>query len=170
MEIRQFQPDIFNLFDRHWALVTAGDAKSFNSMTISWGSLGTIWGAPGNGRPIVTIYINPLRYTCGILQNSSRFTVSFFDERYRKNLVTMGSRSGRDVDKVSLTKLTPMKDGDYVTYHEARYTFECRKLCQQPLDKKAIPQEIADMFYEEGEDAHWMFIGEVEKILNGENA
>ena len=35
--------DIFSLFDKKWALLTAGSKESFNSMTVSWGSLGTLW-------------------------------------------------------------------------------------------------------------------------------
>jgi flavin reductase (DIM6/NTAB) family NADH-FMN oxidoreductase RutF len=168
MKIREFRTDIFNLFDQHWALVTAGTREHFNSMTISWGSLGTIWGSPGSGRPIVTVYINPLRYTYGILNESDRFTVSFFPEENKKELLILGSRSGRDGDKTALTDLTPMENNGFITYQEALYTFECRKLFQQTLDKKAIPQDIAEMFYAPDEEAHRMYIGEVVRILEKE--
>ncbi|MGN0838494.1 MAG: hypothetical protein ACI4NN_05370 [Pyramidobacter sp.] len=46
-------------------------------------------------------------------------------------------------------------------------TFECRKLFQQTLDKKEIPQAIADDFYAPGDEAHRMYIGEVVGILEG---
>ena len=61
--IKEFNTDIFKLFDDHWALVTAGTPEDYNTMTISWGSLGTIWAPRGNGRQIATIYIKPSRYT-----------------------------------------------------------------------------------------------------------
>ena len=37
-----FMTDILSVFDKKWALFTAGDSDSFNTMTISWGGLGTI--------------------------------------------------------------------------------------------------------------------------------
>jgi len=33
--------DIFSEFDQVWALVTAGTPDNFNTMTISWGGMGT---------------------------------------------------------------------------------------------------------------------------------
>ncbi len=167
MDIRTFRTDIFKLFDQHWALVTAGTEQHFNSMTISWGSMGTIWGAPGKGRPIVTVYINPLRFTYQILNECSQFTVSFFPEEYRKDLIVMDSRSGRNGDKVPFTNLTPLIDDGFITYREGLYTFECHKLYQQTLDKKEIPESIAGMFYAPEQEAHRMYIGEVVKILEG---
>lgn len=136
-------------------------------MTISWGSMGTIWGQPANGRPIVTVYVNPLRYTYRILNNSNHFTVSFFAKEHLLDLLIMGSHSGRDTDKVSLTNLTPVTGHGFVTYKEALYTFECNKLYQQTLDKNALPKKIADMFYAPGEEAHRMYIGEFVRILEG---
>ncbi|SDJ75184.1 hypothetical protein SAMN04487760_11356 [Lachnospiraceae bacterium G41] len=33
----EFTTDIFSQFDKKWALLTAGNKESFNTMTISWG-------------------------------------------------------------------------------------------------------------------------------------
>ena len=46
MELNEFETRPFAMFDRDWALVTAGDLDSFNSMTVSWGSAGTLWNKP----------------------------------------------------------------------------------------------------------------------------
>ena len=61
--IKDMNVDIFKLFDDHWALLTAGTPKDYNTMTISWGSLGTIWAPRGNGKQIATVYVKPSRYT-----------------------------------------------------------------------------------------------------------
>ena len=37
-----FETDIFSQFDKKWALLTAGNKDSFNTMTISWGGLGKL--------------------------------------------------------------------------------------------------------------------------------
>ena len=34
----------FQVFNSDWALVTAGTEGCYNTMTISWGGLGTLWG------------------------------------------------------------------------------------------------------------------------------
>ena len=78
--IKDLNVDIFKLFDEHWALVTAGTPEDYNTMTISWGSLGTIWAPRGNGKQIATIYVKPSRHTFGYLEQSDYYTVSFFPQ------------------------------------------------------------------------------------------
>ncbi|MGN0908496.1 MAG: flavin reductase family protein [Succinivibrio sp.] len=167
MEISSFKTDIFNIFDKRWALVTASDGERVNGMTISWGTMGTIWGKATQGLPIVTVFINPKRYTFGILQRAERFTVSFFTEEHRHALSLMGRRSGRDGDKLKGTGLELMQDGDYFTYRQAELSFECRKIFVQQLERSLVPEELASQFYAPGDKAHCMFIGQVEKILEG---
>lgn len=166
MNLSDFKTNIFTLFDRRWAALAAGTPDRFNAMTISWGSMGTIWGPPNGGLPIVTVYINPLRYTYEVLNQSDRFTVSFFPEEKRKDLLLLGSRSGRNSGPLKGADLTPAQDDGFVTFEEAEYTFECRKLFQRTMDKEQIPPEIADMFYEPKEEAHRIYIGQVLKILS----
>lgn len=49
----------FMLFNDNWALVTAGSLTHYNTMTISWGSLGCIWNGEDSARPIVSVYVKP---------------------------------------------------------------------------------------------------------------
>ena len=58
MDVYEFNANPFEQFHRGWALVTAGDEKQFNTMTVSWGSMGTLW-----NKPIITVYVKPVRYT-----------------------------------------------------------------------------------------------------------
>lgn len=69
----------FEKFNSQWALVTARKDDKFNSMTISWGSMGTIW-----HKSIITLYIRPERFTFSFLEKDDYFTVSFFKEEYKK--------------------------------------------------------------------------------------
>ncbi|MEE0957528.1 MAG: flavin reductase family protein, partial [Ruminococcus sp.] len=85
----------FQLIGNDWALVTAGNAEKFNTMTISWGGVGIMW-----NKPVTFSFIRPQRYTFGFMQENGCFSMSFFDEEYRKALAFCGSKSGRDVDKV----------------------------------------------------------------------
>lgn len=61
LDEREFKT--FELFNREWALVTAGSIEDFNTCTVGWGMMGSIWGKPGKGRPAITVYVHPARYT-----------------------------------------------------------------------------------------------------------
>ena len=151
---------VFELFNKQWGLVTAGDGESYNTCTIAWGSMGTIWGAPGKGRPILTVYVHPDRFTHGFLQKSDSFTVSFFPEEYRDALLYLGSHSGRDGDKIAAAGLTPQKLENGVGFEEARLTFVCRKLYQGQFRREGLADEIGKGYYAKKEP-HWMFVGEI---------
>lgn len=151
---------VFDMFNNQWALATAGTPDRFNTCTIAWGSLGTIWGGPGRGRPIATVYINPDRYTWDFLKESETFTVSFFPEQYRQALGYLGSHSGRDGDKVAAAGLTPREIHGGVTFAEADLTFVCRKLYQGPFEREGLSAEIDQGIYAHWQP-HWMFVGEI---------
>ena len=87
----------FQNIGNEWALLTAGDAEHFNTMTIGWGSVGFIW-----QRPVVTVLVRPPRYTHKFMEEFERFSVSFYDQKYRKALTLLGSQSGRDTDKIGV--------------------------------------------------------------------
>ena len=151
--------DAFKLFDKKWALVTAGTKEDFNTMTVSWGGLGTLW-----SKPCATVYIKPCRYTYDYMNNSEYFTVSFYGEEYRGDLRILGTKSKRDGDKLSLTKLTPEFLAQGITFKEAECTLVCKKIYYQDLDIKQIPAEVIDRYYT-SEEPHRMFIGEVVEIV-----
>lgn len=161
---------VFELFDRQWALVTAGSPERFNGCTVSWGSMGTLW-----NRPVITVYLHPARYTRDFLKENDCFTVCFFPESCKKALGLMGSRSGRDGDKVSAAGLTPVPVGESVGYKEASLTFLCRKLYQHPFDKENLSPDIQAYYqaypkvYPPDESGawqpHWVFVGEIIETL-----
>ena len=156
--------DIFSKFDKQWALVTAGKGAEHNTMTVSWGGMGTLW-----NKPAVTVYVRPSRYTHEFLEREELFTVSFYGEQYRRDLATLGRLSGRDCDKVANTGLTPMpvetSFGQTVTFAEAELTLVCRKMYRRDMDKAEIRQDIAAGHYDEDEPAHTVYIGELVAVL-----
>jgi flavin reductase (DIM6/NTAB) family NADH-FMN oxidoreductase RutF len=155
----EFTTDIFSQFDKKWALLTAGNKDSFNTMTISWGGAGTLW-----SKPVVTTYVRTSRLTHDFMDREDYFTISFFPEEYKKTLAVLGSKSGRDMDKMKDSGLTPKTVNNSMTFEEAEVTLVCKKLMMQPLEVKNMPEDIAKQFY--GADApHDMYIGEVVEIL-----
>ena len=154
-----FTTDIFETYDKQWALLTAGSMDKFNTMTISWGGLGTIW-----GMPVATVYVRTSRYTHDFMDDNEYFTVSFYPEDMKKTLGILGSKSGREIDKMNMPELTAVEAGKSVSFHEAEVTLVCRKVFKQTLEPKNMEAKIAEQFY--GKDApHDMYIGEVVDII-----
>ena len=161
----KFTTDILSVFDKKWALLTAGDSDNFNAMTISWGGLGTIW-----GRPVATVYVRTSRYTHDFMDANEFFTVSFYPEECKRILGVLGSKSGRDMDKMKESGLTPVQAGESMSFKEAEITLVCRKLYKQQLNVANMPENVAKAMYE-GQAPHDMYIGEIVEIIgnDGEN-
>ena len=162
----EFTMDVFQQFDKKWALLTAGSADNFNTMTISWGGVGTLW-----GKPVATTYVRTSRYTHDFMDKNDYFTISFFPEEYRKILGVLGSRSGREMDKMHDSGLTAKvvsldgRDGlETVTFEEAEITLVCRKLYMQRMNPENILDENARAFYK-NDAPHDEYIGEVVEII-----
>ena len=154
------QIDPFTRFEKDWALLTAGTAARFNSMTIGWGALGTVW-----NKDVLTVYVRPDRYTWRFLKDSGTFTVSFFPERCRQALTIMGTLSGRDGDKVAAAGLTPRFLPQGITFEEAAETFVCRKIYMAPMAYEDVPP-VAQRIYQNGVQPHWIIMGEVAEHLH----
>lgn len=154
-----FHANSFDIFDKDWALLTAGTEQRFNTMTISWGGLGTLW-----SKPVVTVYVKPIRYTHDFMEQNDYFTVSFYPEKCRRALEILGTLSGRDGDKVAKTSLTPKALEHGMTFQEAKVTLVCKKIYRQDLDTAQMPAEVVSTYYTT-EAAHTMYIGEVVDII-----
>ncbi|MBR6800637.1 MAG: flavin reductase [Eubacteriaceae bacterium] len=158
--MKQFNISAFEVYDKQWALVTAGNTNDYNTMTISWGGVGTLW-----NKPVVTVYIRPSRHTFGYIENNEYFTVSFYGEEFKKDLGTLGRLSGRDGDKVAQTSLTVTPAGESVTFEQAETTLVCKKLYYNDIVKENIPEDIRNKNYASDEPAHRMYVAEVVDII-----
>ena len=61
-----YTTDIFTQFDKKWAQLCAGNKERHNTMTISWGGMGTL-----RGKPVVTVSVKLCRYTYGFMNEKS---------------------------------------------------------------------------------------------------
>lgn len=157
--IREVKENLVKLISDDWALVSAADGEKWNTMTISWGSVGELW-----GKDVVFAFIRPQRYTKEFMDKSDYFTVSFFDEKYKDALRLCGTKSGRDCDKISLAGLTAEYDGEAVYPAEAKLVIKCRKIAVQKMDNTGFIDESIESNYKSG-DYHFIYIGEIEKVL-----
>ena len=148
--------NVFSLIGDQCMLITAGTAQRCNTMTASLGGLGVIWGAPA-----ATCYIRPQRYTKEFIDREEYFTLAFFGEEYRKALTLCGSKSGRDMDKVTecgFTVETAECGAPY--FAQAELVLVCRKRFAQPMDPERMPEDVKKRWYPE-KDYHTMYIGEI---------
>ena len=153
------------LFD-DWLLLAAGDfvAKSFNAMTISWGSLGTMW-----DRPFVQVVVRPTRYTYTFMERSDSFTVMAFPAQYHLALDLLGSRSGRDGDKIAASGLTPTASTRVAapSFVEAELVLECRKIYFDDFEPAHF---LADYIHKKyRNDYHRVYFGEILAIQGSES-
>jgi flavin reductase (DIM6/NTAB) family NADH-FMN oxidoreductase RutF len=150
---------------KEWMLVTAGnEARGYNTMTASWGHLGSMWGH-GGGLPTAVIYLRPQRYTKEFVDREELFTLSVFPEDYKKDLGYLGRVSGRDEDKVAATQLTPVFEGEYTYFSQAKLVLVCRKLYRGTLQEDGfVDRSVLDDHYP-NRDLHDMYIGEIVKVL-----
>ncbi|WP_026513334.1 flavin reductase [Butyrivibrio sp. LB2008] len=155
----EFTTDIFDQFDKKWALLTAGEKDNFNTMTISWGGLGTLW-----NKPVATVYVRTPRYTHDFMDNNEYFTISFYPEKYKDTLVVLGTKSGKEIDKMHSSGLTAKEVNGSMTFEEAEVTLVCKKLFCQRLNPKNMHPDIVKRFYD-GDAEHDMYIGEVVDVL-----
>ena len=93
--------NIIDMISNEWMLITAGNKRSYNMMTASWGFMGEMWGSHS-----VSVMVRPQRYTMKFIDENDYFTLSFYGDKREIHKVC-GSLSGRDVNKTEMTGLTP---------------------------------------------------------------
>ena len=157
IRIRDWDKNPVKAIGDDWALVTAGTAQDYNTMTVSWGGVGVIW-----GKDAAFIFVRQSRYTLEFLEKNDRFTIAFFPPEYRKALAFCGSKSGRDFDKAKETGLTPAFDGAPF-FEEASVVLHCRKMAKYDLQPEGFLTEDAASNYTD-DNYHRMFIAEIERV------
>ena len=157
---RKITDNPFKAIADDWMLVTAGTLDAFNTMTASWGAMGELW-----HRNICICFVRPTRHTYKFMEEADTFTLSFFDEKYRDALKYCGTKSGRDVDKMAATGLTPVEgESGSVYFEEARLVFECRKIYTHDLDPAHFLEAAIEEKYPE-KDYNRMYIGKIVRCL-----
>lgn len=148
-----------HIWSDSWFLLSSGNfqTKEFNSMTVAWGSLGYLW-----QMPFVQVFVRPSRFTFQYIDKFETFTLCAFPEQYKKALNYLGSKSGRDGDKISQSGLTPVPSTrvEAPAFAEAELIIECRKMFWQDLDLNRFPDTCISRHYSQG-DVHRMFYGEI---------
>lgn len=162
---REIKPEEFNfspfrLIGKDWMLITAEKEGKVNTMTASWGGLGVMW-----NKNVAYIVIRPQRYTKEFVDNSDSFSLTFFDNSFKDTLSYLGTKSGRDENKIEKSNLTLVHDNNIPYFQEANISIFCKKLfAQEYRPESFIDQELNEKIYP-NVDHHTLYIGEITKIL-----
>lgn len=169
IDINEYLPKIMSELKKG-ILVNTKNGNKTNSMTIGWGQVGIEW-----GKMFFSIYVRHGRFTHEQIEATKEFTVSVPLERtpeVTKAIGYIGSRNGREIDKLSDMDLT-LSNGKGVNspaIKELPLTIECKVIYQQEQNTDNIPHEIKESCYPQdipsdnpmaNKDFHTVYYGEI---------
>ena len=157
-----FDENIFNLVGKDWTVITAGEQP--NSMVASWGGVGIMF-----NKPVTWCFLRANRYTLEKIKETGIYTMCYFPEEHKGDIMPFGTKSGRNTDKMAQTKLTPMlTPAGAPAYEEAKIIIECKLIAAPTVSKDEFYTQEGKEFlqggYDEAKDWHKLVYGEITKI------
>jgi len=144
-------------------VLTSGDfaQNKFNAMTVGWGSLGVMWSLP-----FAQVVVRPTRYTFEFINRYDTFTLCAFSSEYAAAVQLIGTKSGRDGNKIAEAGLTPIASTGVAapSFAQAELVIECRKMYWDDL----APAQFLDARIETKyplKDYHRIYFGEIVAVL-----
>lgn len=131
-------------------IITAGKVDHYNAMTGSGGGMGLLI-----KKPTTWCVLRADRYTFELMEKEQTYTLSYFPNEYKEQVIFLGSRSGRDSEKMKEVKLTAVQTPTgNMSFEEAGLIIECR-LTQASTIKSDdfYAQEVKDYVDEAYEEA-----------------
>jgi flavin reductase (DIM6/NTAB) family NADH-FMN oxidoreductase RutF len=118
---RDITGNVFRFVGEDFTVITAGTMQDYNSMTASYGGWGILFNVPSTW-----CFLRANRYTLEFIRREKKYTMVYFDETYRDQVMLFGSSSGRDGDKMKRHALRAVETpGGSIAYAEARLVIEC---------------------------------------------
>lgn len=167
IEIFKYANDIMMALKKGILLTTKADER-VNTMTISWGKLGIEWETE-----IFAVYVRENRFTKKLLDKNPEFTINVpIGEPNKKIIGISGTKSGKDIDKISVLGLT-LEESEKISVpgiKELPLTIECKVIYKQVQDRTAItednnrifyPQDVAEDYHGANKDYHTVYYGEI---------
>jgi flavin reductase (DIM6/NTAB) family NADH-FMN oxidoreductase RutF len=158
------QENILKLVGHDFTVITSGKIPNQNSMTASFGGMGILF-----NKPTTWCFLRASRYTLEIIRNEKNYTMSYFPEQYKNDVVYFGSKTGRDSDKMKNSKLTPITTPDGgSSYEEAKLIIECSLTAINTVSPDEYFTDEGRDFVVEGfndaKDYHKLVFGEITRV------
>lgn len=160
INIRDIKESAVKMISDDWALLSAGNENGFNTMTVSWGGIGELW-----GKDVAFIFVRPQRYTKEFIDREGMMTLSFFGGEYKKEMGFCGKNSGRDFDKMKETGLTPEFAEGTVYIKEAKTVLVLKTLAVTEMTPDSFLDKEIDSSCYPNKDYHIVYIAEIVKTL-----
>ncbi|MDU4959179.1 MAG: flavin reductase family protein [Sporomusaceae bacterium] len=139
------------------ALLTSQHNGKTNTMTIGWGSFGFAW-----KRPLFMAMVRTSRFSHELIEGSGEFTVSIPFSNIQQQLGICGSRSGRDIDKISVAGLSvlPGEKTAVPVINTPGLHYECKVVCKQQMTAATTDEPVKTEWYADN-DYHTLYFGEI---------
>ena len=158
VDAKEFNDNIFKLVGEDFTVITAGEQA--NSMLAGWGGIGVFF-----DKPVTWGVLRANRYTLEKMRETGTFTMCYFPEEYKEDIMKFGMVSGRDSKKMEETALTLMQTPAGVpAFEEAKIIIECKLIAATSVNKDEFYTEEARQFFQEGFDD----AGDWHKIVFGD--
>lgn len=159
IDVKSINDNMFKSIGQDWMLITSGEKEKFNTMTASWGGVGVLW-----NKNVTFAFIRPQRYTFDFMEKNDYYSLSFFNQNYKKELTFCGTNSGRNINKIEKIGFNTNFDESAPYFDEARLTIICKKIYADFIKKDCFIDQSLDSNYKD-KDYHKMYIGEIVKVL-----
>jgi len=137
----EINDSIFTLVGKDYLTITVGDENRCNSMVGSGGGLGVLF-----KKPVAWCVLRSDRYTLELIQEMQTYTISYFPNQHREQMLFLGSKSGKGSNKMKESGLntiqTPLGN---MSFKEARLIIECKLM-------QITTPEIDDFYTQEAKD------------------
>ena len=156
--------NVFTLVGKDFYAITAGKKDHYNSMIGSGGGLGLLF-----KKPTTWCLLRKDRYTLEMIQKEQTYTLSYFPNEYKEQMLFLGHKSGRDSEKMKDVALTSIQtpSGD-MSFKEAKLIIECvLTAITTPDPSDFYSQESKDYIdeaYKDANDYRKLVFGEITHV------
>ena len=160
IKAKELHENFFHTINDEWLLICCYDRDNDreNMMTASWGGIGILW-----NREVCYLFVRPQRHTHKLLKEQMTFSVAVLPEDKKEAHKVCGRLSGRDLDKIEKTGLTPITLDGVMTLDEAKLVLKVRKLYEDVIKKEGFLEEALLKNYPT-DDFHTVYVCEIEKV------
>lgn len=164
IEPTELTDNVFRLLSQDHTVITAGTDSLYNSMTASWGGWGQLF-----EKPVTWCFLNGSRYTLELIKKEEVYTMSYFPEQYKDQVIAFGSKSGRNSDKMKNHTFTMVKTPEgNISYKEAKLIIECKLFEVTSVNPDDFYTEEGRFFvenaYKDAKEYHKLVFGMITNI------
>jgi flavin reductase (DIM6/NTAB) family NADH-FMN oxidoreductase RutF len=107
-------------------------------------------------KPSTWCIFQTTRYTLELIEKEQRYTLSYFSDEYKKQITFLGTKSGRDSEKMKEVELTSIQTpSGNISFKEAGLIIECKlTMLTIPTPNDFYAQEAKEYINEMYKDAN----------------